>query len=117
MLKPRKMNPVLIDVKNILLNFQDKNRWCKRAIARDKDGEQLFSPTDPNAVSWCILGVAYGLGVSDNTISFLKNCARQIGYSDIDRFNDFNEYSDIILFLKKCEEALYKYRYEKEDEK
>jgi len=80
--------------------------WCKRALARDKDGNQLFDPSDKNACQWCIYGALYALDASTETITYLQNCAKYLGWSDLDRLNDLNQHFYVIQFLKESLEEL-----------
>ena len=89
----------IIDILSVLI---DERNWCKRALARDKEGNQLFNHEDPKAVKWDIYGTIYSLECNQVTIDFLRQRARLRGYSDLDRLNDLNEHFYLISFLKEC---------------
>jgi len=96
---------VIDDLHKVLFILIDENKWCKRALARDEDDNQLFDPRDLKACKWCIYGVLYGTDCSQDTINYLKNFAKMWGsWPDLDRLNDLNEHFYVVQFLQS---ALY----------
>jgi hypothetical protein len=78
----------------------DEDNWCKRAMARNKNQEQLYDPKDDNAYSFCIYGVLFFLDSSPDTITYLQQMAKSLGWSDLDRLNDMNDHHYVIQFLQ-----------------
>ena len=99
----KKVGKEILAVIQILIN---EELWCRRALARDKDGNQLFDPKNENACSWCIYGVLYMIDASPKTVSYLQSMARSLGWSDLDRLNDLNQHFFVMQFLKESVEAL-----------
>lgn len=85
----------LVTISKIINEEKD---WTKRAMARDKDGEQLNDPQDPRAVSWCILGACNKINASPDVYSYLNYLANELGYSDISRFNDLVTWEQFTRF-------------------
>lgn len=87
----------------ILLSFKTifkKKDWCERAMCRDAEGEQLFDPNDPKAVSWCLLGSLYKQeNWSDTTLTFITNYAKKKGIEDLSRYNDQEGHAKVVLLL------------------
>lgn len=95
-----------------LLSSPDK--WTKGCLARDKEGNRLFS-TDPNAVCWCFLGAMQmcyrGLSkridvmckVSDRIGELSPN--KEQGFDSIHKWNDSPErtYEDVIKLAKELD--------------
>jgi hypothetical protein len=74
--------------------------WCKRAMCRDAEGEQLFDPNDPKAVQWCLLGSLYRQeNWSTDTLTFLTNYARMRGIEDLSRYNDQDGHTAVVMLL------------------
>ena len=100
-------NKIIIkDLINILSIIDKKDHWCQRSLARDINNESVFNPYDEKAVKFCILGAAYKVESSKETISFLENVSLKNGYSGIDRVNDLHNHEDIIKFLLACLDGL-----------
>lgn len=78
----------------------DKKDWCSRALCRDAEGEQLFYPLDPTAVSWCLLGAVYKQeNYSEETLTFMTSYARKKGIEDLSRYNDQEGHVAVIMLL------------------
>jgi hypothetical protein len=97
-----KASEIADEVQYVLTLLLDEDRWCKRALARDKDGNQLFNAMGERACQWCIYGALYGLEASLDTIQYLQRCAKNWGWSDLDRLNDLNEHYYVIQFLQSA---------------
>ena len=95
-----KADQVAKDIQGIVTLLLDEDRWCKRALARNEKGEQLFNADDENACRWCIYGALLGLDASSDTIDYLQKFAKSWGWSDLDRLNDLNEHYYVIQFLQ-----------------
>lgn len=87
------------EVGKVVALLLDEDRWCKRALARDKDGVQLFDAHDPLATQWCIYGAMYANKCSLDTSSYIQTMGKGYGWSDLDRLNDLNPHHYIIQFL------------------
>jgi hypothetical protein len=77
-----------------------KEDWCKRALARDAEGEQLFNPNDEKAVQWCLLGAIYKKeDWSVETLTFVTNYAKRRGIDDLSRYNDHEGHTAVVMLL------------------
>jgi hypothetical protein len=94
----------------MILVFQvifNENKWCKRALCRDAEGEQLFNPSDEKATQWCLLGAIYKHeNWSDETLTFLTNYARMRGIEDLSRYNDQEGHTAVITLLVEVLDTL-----------
>ena len=88
-----------VDIQKILNLIGDPDKWTKRALARDKDDEQIFDPWSEDACKWCILGAAYKAEVSQDTVIYLETLVRNMKYGSLDKFNDLNKHESVIKFL------------------
>ena len=85
----------------------DKDKWCKRALARDTEGDQLFNPSDPKAVQWCLLGAIYKEeNWAEETLTFAANYAKKRGIDDLTRYNDHEGHAAVIILLVEMLEIL-----------
>ena len=99
----KRVGKEILSVIQILIN---EELWCRRALARDKDDNQLFDPKDEKACSWCIYGALYMIDAGPKTIAYLQSMAKSLGWSDLDRLNDLNQHFFVMQFLKESVEAL-----------
>jgi hypothetical protein len=77
----------------------DEDHWCQRAMCRDKNDEQLYYPGDEKATKWCLMGAIHRGNCSPETLTYLKNCGRVVGITDLFKFNDFSNHTDVIAFM------------------
>ena len=85
----------------------DEDKWCRRALCRDVEGEQLFDPQDPKAVQWCLLGALYKQeDFSQETLTFIGNYAKRKGITDLSRYNDQDGHKAVIILLSEALEIL-----------
>lgn len=94
------------DLEKILSLINTEDRWCRRALLRDKEGNQLFYPDDEKGYSYCILGAGYKQNVEKNTLTYLNSCAKANGFLDITKMNDTFTYPMVILFLTETVKLL-----------
>jgi hypothetical protein len=87
------------DVVGILNLVGNAEHWCRRAMVRDKEGEQLFDPSDPRAIQYCILGAFYAIEGHNDTLTFLQLNAKKQGFISLTELNDFSDHSFIVDFL------------------
>jgi len=99
--KPDPNQLIIDEIQKIIMLFLEEDNWCKRALARDKSGEQLFDPWSKEAVQWDVYGALYAFDASPKTVEYLQRRAKTWGYSDIDRLNDLNEHFYLMQFLKE----------------
>src|SRR5574337_615225 len=79
----------------------DPDHWCRRALCRDAEGEQLFDPADERAVQWCLLGAIYKPeNYSAETLTLVKNYGKLNGVNDLARFNDDSGHVEVLRFLE-----------------
>ena len=82
--------------------LNEEKNWSKRALCRDINGEQLNDPQDPRATSWCILGACHKINASADTFAYLDFAAKQSGFTDISRLNDFCSWDEFLFFYLQC---------------
>lgn len=84
-----------------LLDFYKDHpeRWCKGAAAVDKDGNTV-STSNPAAVSFCLLGATYKLGVNRMGI---YHRLRMDGWPQltIPEWNDSHTFDELIEMLSR----------------
>ncbi len=90
---------VLKELNDMLILLNEENKWCRLALARDIEGNILPNSYMEEAVSFCLMGAAYRLEISDGTISLLNHCANEDNFLDIVELNDKTSYKVIITFL------------------
>jgi hypothetical protein len=87
----------------ILVTFKiifNEENWCRRAMCRDAEGEQLFDPNDENAKQWCLLGSFYKQeNWSHETLTFMSNYAKKRGVGNLSRYNDQEGHAAVITLL------------------
>jgi hypothetical protein len=86
----------LVQAFNYIIN---EKTWCKRAMCRDVEGEQLFYPGDERAVQWCIYGAMHKAECSETALTFIKNYAKLNEIEDLMKFNDASEHYDVSMFM------------------
>lgn len=88
------------DYDTIIELFSNKDNWCRKAMARDKEGEQLICPNDENAIAWCLLGAFYAIDASQESILLLHKILYIEGLPEAHIFNDNYGYKCVLDFLK-----------------
>ena len=83
--------------------FDDEDKHCKYAIARDINGNSTYTHSE-DAVSWCIEGAYYHLGLVQNiAIRYLHEAANLLYEMELIEVNDTLGH---IAILNVVDEAL-----------
>jgi hypothetical protein len=87
----------LLEAFKVIFKEED---WCKRALCRDAEGEQLFNPQDERATQWCLLGAIYKKEEwTEGTLTFLTNYAKTRGIEDLSKYNDHEGHTAVVMLL------------------
>ena len=90
--------------------ISDENNWCKGALSRDKNGEDVWVSTE-HACSWCASGAiiyaAKELGVSEKgRISIMDMMKIFIGrHQFLSQFNDNSTHAEVLAAFDRALEA------------
>jgi len=96
----KKFENIRDDLLEVFKIIFKKEGWCKRALCRDAEGEQLFNPNDEKAVQWCLLGAIYKKeDWSEETLTFITNYAKRRGIEDLSQYNDHYGHTAIVMLL------------------
>lgn len=81
---------------------ENENRLCQEVSARDVGGRPT-SPHDKKAISWCIEGLCYMLGLSHNMlIKYLHEAAEDLYGQDLVSANDELGYKGILHIIDEA---------------
>jgi hypothetical protein len=86
------------DIYKTLYILQYKENWCKRSMAKNIEGEDLYNPYGKDVAQVCWLGALLRVEAKQETINFIEKNLQINELPRIDRFNDLNEYEDVIEF-------------------
>ena len=92
---------ILKELNDMLFLLNEENKWCRLALARDIEGNILPNSYMEEATSFCLMGAAYRLGISEETINLLNRCANEENFIDIVELNDKTSYKIVIMFLNE----------------
>lgn len=96
----------VLDLANLYIGLYNKEHWCQRSIARDKNGNRLYDPFSDECWSYCILGYLHILKAKNETFTLINQMVKKYGYLDADRFNDFSDHATVLKLIKECSTSI-----------